>query len=362
MLAYVILVGVPLLYLCVLQGIRSTYRLDEIPYRGSVLKVFFGIYFLLLALRSSAVGTDAANYISKFAAASNMTWSAWLGRGTSEVGFAFLTKLVSTFTDNEQVYLAVVAAFILFPIAHLYSRESEDPMLTMVLFLSLPMFGMFFSGFRQSIAIAMAVPAYYFTRNRKKLKFVITVFAAMLFHQSAFILFLLYPVYHMKLTRKMLIWIVPVLLAVYLFSDRIFAVLLVVLSQLYEEQIWEIEATGAYSMLLLFVLLLVFCYIFTDEDSAETDVIGLRNILVLSVVLQCFASVNTLAMRMNYYYLLFLPLLIPKVIRRAKGKNALTCKIINAVFCVYFLYYFLNQAYGQKSGFQIYPYVPFWEA
>lgn len=356
MLAYIILIGVPLLYLCFLHFLRSAYRLERVPYRKNVLKVFFLIYFFLLALRASTVGTDTPNYLNKFYQAAYFTWPQWLSRGTSEVGFTFLTKLIRVFTDNEQVYMTIIAAIIVCPVAYLYCRESEGPVLTMALFLVLPIFGMFFSGFRQAIAIGFAVPAFYCVREKKKLQFALIVLAAMLFHRSAFILSVLYPVYYMRLTRKKLIWIVPALLLIYVLSDRIFSVLMVLLSYIYRGQEWEVVSTGAYSMLLLFSLLLAFSYVFTDESSSP-DIVGLRNILVLSVVLQCFASVNTLAMRVNYYFLLFLPLLIPKVISRASRKNMLTCRVANVVFCVYFFYYFLS---NRQSGFSTFPYVPFW--
>lgn len=361
MLAYILLVGLPIAYMGILQGIKSTYRLDEVPYKRTVLSVFFFIYFLLLALRAETIGVDTANYLSKFTYSQTVSWSEWMSSRTSEHGFAILTKLIAVFTKSKQLYLTLIATIIVLPVAYLYSRESEGPLLTMCLFLILPVFGMFFTGFRQSIAIGMTVPAYYCVRDRKKIRFVLIVLAAMLFHQSAFIMLLLYPVYHMRLTRKNLIWLVPLLVLFYLFSDRIFLLISNLLISLYEDRYFEMEATGAYVMLLLFILLLVFSYIFIDEDEADADMIGLRNILVLSVMLQTFTTVSTLAMRMNYYFLLFLPLLIPKVIWRAKGKNALTCQIANAVMFAYFLYYFLDKAFHAETSFGIFPYTPFWK-
>lgn len=362
MLAYILLVGIPIVYMGILQGIKSTYRLEEVPYKRTVLNVFFFIFFLLLALRAETIGVDTANYLSKFDYSLKVSWGEWMASRTSEYGFAILTKLIGFFTKSKQLYMAIIAGLILIPVAYLYNRESEGPLLTMCLFLILPLFGMFFTGFRQSIAIAMTVPAYYCVRDRKKIRFVLIVLAAMLFHQSAFIMLLLYPVYYMRLTRKNLIWLVPLLVLFYLFSDRIFLLISNLLISLYEGRYFEMEATGAYVMLLLFILLLVFSYIFIDEEDADADIIGLRNILVLSVMLQTFTTVSTLAMRMNYYFLLFLPLLIPKVIWRAKGKNALTCQIANAIMCVYFLYYFLDKAFHAQTTFGIFPYIPFWEA
>lgn len=362
MLAYILLVAVPLIYYGLLRVIRNSNRLIALPDGGSMLNVFFGIYFLLLALRGVSVGVDVPNYLSKFQYANHLSWREWFASSSWEPGFMALTKLVSLVSDQNQVYLAVIAAVVVIPIARFYRRETEGPVLTMALFLILPMFGMFFSGLRQAVAIMFAVPAYGYTRDKKWVKFLLVVLAAMLFHQSAFILLLLYPVYHLKLPRISLIWILPLIAVIYRYSAGIFRYLLTILSRLYTDNTWEVSSTGAYSMLVLFVMLMIFSYVFIDEDSADPDLLGLRNILVLAVLLQCFASVNTLAMRMNYYFLLFLPLLIPKVIRRASGTKALVCNTANVVLCLYFITYFMNQVFSRQSGFRIFPYVPFWEA
>jgi len=206
----------------------------------------------------------------------------------------------------------------------------------------------------------MVVPAYYFVKNKQLVRFLLVVVLAFFFHRSAFCLLGLYPVYHMRLSKKMLIWILPVIAVIYLYSRPILTMLIRLMGSFYQERYSDLESTGAYSMLLLFVMLLLFSYIFTFEENADADLIGMRNILVLSVVLQCFTTSSTIVMRMNYYYLMFLPLLIPKVISQATYKNAFICKIANIVLCTYFLYYFLDKAYSTQTIFQIYPYVPFW--
>lgn len=361
MLAYVLLVLIPMVYFGILQAARNRSGFRTLPGNNSILKVFFLIYFLLLALRSTYLGVDVPNYVRKFRYAGYLPWKEWFNSSSFEMGFMFLTKLISMLTDHKQIYLAIVAGIIVFPVSWFYSRESEGPILTMALFLILPLFGMFFSGLRQAIAVAMAVPAYCFVRDKKWIKFIFIVLAAMQFHISAFILFGLYPVYHAKLSKKALLWILPGILVIYLYSGQIFSYLLVVLSFFYADSSWGIKETGAYSMLILFAGLMVFSFVFMNENEDDPEILGMRNILVLAVVLQCFASVNPLAMRMNYYFLLFLPLLIPKVIRRASGDKALICQGAGVIMCLYFFYYFFSQVYNQQSSFRIFPYAPFWK-
>ena len=67
----------------------------------------------------------------------------------------------------------------------------------------------------------------------------------------------------------------------------------------------SITQTGAFTMLMLFVMFAVFAFLVPDDATLDAETIGLRNFLLLSIVLQMFAPLHTLAMRMNYYYIIF---------------------------------------------------------
>lgn len=360
MFAYCFLLAVPLLLALILYGIKRTYRLNQMPYQEKIIEVFFVIFFFMLAFRGSTVGADTWNYLAKFRAARSSSWLEFLDTSTSETGFALLTKLISEFTGSEQIYLTVIALITVLPIARLYTQESESPILTISLYVILPMFSMLFSGLRQAIAMAFVPLAYQYVKDRRLLRFLITVWIASMFHRSAWLLLALYPVYHMKISRKSLLWVIPLLLGIYVFNDQIYTLATRLLSRLLAEEFSETGATGAYSMLILFSMILIFSYVFLGDADEET--IGQRNILVLSVGLQCFALVNTIAMRMNYYFLLFLPLLLPKVIKRISNRNKWFGYAVQFVCCAYFIYYYLEKAYSGESGVSIYPYIPFWAA
>lgn len=363
MLAYYLLVGAPLLMVLLMCSLQYTYRLDRMPYSKEVIRVFFLIYFLLLAFRAESVGADTWNYLSKFQNARHSTWMEYVFSRTSEYGYAFLTKLISILTGSEQVFLTVIALITVYPIAKLYMEESESPILTISMYLILPMFQMMFSGLRQAIAIACIPAAYHCIKERRLLRFLMVVWIATLFHSSAWVMLALYPVYHARISRKSLIWVIPVLAVLVLFRTQIFWLLYSVMLRVFGETEIGVEETGATSMLMLFAIILAFSYLFLGQTDEETS--GQRNILILSVAVQSFALVNRLAMRVNYYYLIFLPLLLPKVIRRIPGKNKWFATLVEFVCCAYFLLYFFRKAGSSMGGtgsLGIFPYIPFWNA
>ena len=112
--------------------------------------------------------------------------------------------------------------------------------------------------------------------------------------------------------------------------------------------------------MLHFVLFLVFSYFIPDDDKMDEESLGLRNILLMSTLLQCFAPVHMLAMRMNYYYIVFVPLLIPKIIEHRSDRWNQIARVGRHVMVVFFLLYFFVSA-NAGSGLKVFPYHFFWE-
>lgn len=321
------------------------------------LGLFFLLFTLLVALRHETVGNDTHNYITMFDAYSVIGWKD-LTNLTKEIGFAFFNKLISMFTDDSQAFLIATAIITMVMIYPTYKRLCVDPSLTIVLFCIMSTFVMAFSGIRQMLAIGIGFIAYDFTRKKKLIPFIIAVIVAISFHTSAFMLAFMYPLYHAKITKKWLYVVIPAIVTVFVFNERIFFLL-----SLYIEQFTEydggITQTGAYAMIILFVLFAVFAFLVPKESILDEEIIGLRNFLLLSIVVQMFAPLHTIAMRMNYYYIIFIPLLIPKIIecRSERWKQvAIVGRHVMVVF--FFVYSFISLSSGVLH---VYPYHFFWE-
>lgn len=322
------------------------------------MKLFWGGVFMLLALRHENVGTDVSNYHNFFESISRSSWEKVLSDGT-EIGYSLLNKIVSVSLKDFRWFLIIVAALSVYFIAKVYIKFSNDATLSIALVICMSNFVMMFSGLRQAIAISIGFLAFEFVREKKLFKFLLIVAIAMLFHISAFMLVFMYPVYHIRLTRNSLVAIIPVMGFVFLFNKQIFSILGSILSK-YTDYDATISLTGAYSMLILFVLFAIFAYLIADEPKLDNDTIGLRNFLLLSIVLQMFAPLHTISMRMNYYYIAFIPLLLPRIIEnRSKTWNQIAI-IARYVMVVFFIAFFFITALEEKT-LNAFPYRFFWE-
>ena len=127
----------------------------------------------------------------------------------------------------------------------------------------------------------------------------------------------------------------------------------------------HLTATGAYTMLFVFAAFLAMAYFFPDEERMDEETMGLRNVLYLVLLLQCFSPLHTLAMRMNYYFIIFVPVLLPKIFKCSKTEYSELADFSAAGLTIFFVVYFLLnivKAYVSGGGLLgSVPYVPFWK-
>ena len=98
-----------------------------------------------------------------------------------------------------------------------------------------------------------------------------------------------------------------------------------------------------------------------EEADVDENIIGLRNILVVATCLQMFASVHALAMRANYYFIPFVPVLMSKISAKSgviAEKN--TVKLINGALILFYIVYFFYIAYTGEDTLEIFPYETYW--
>lgn len=355
MIPYYVLIILPII-LSIVKNRRSTHY-D----RNFSIISFFIIFILLLFLRSINTGIDLINYQAMFINIGKTEWKNIKFFDNVEPFYIILEKIIYSTTQNYRTLLCVCALISVVPLTILYSKKSNHTALTIALFLgSCVPFSMFFSGLRQSITMGVSIIAYYFTKNKKFIPFLITVLVAYFFHQSSVILLFMYPLYKMKISKKKIPIIIILVVVSFVFNKQIFSFLIRVIAR-YEDRYSALTTTNAYGSLILLILFAVFSFLIPDEKHISVETRGLRNFLLFSIIIQCFAPIHNLAMRMNYYYLLFIPVLLPKVIDESSKKMCEIANISKYVMSAFFIFRFFYEAYFGADILQIFPYHFFWE-
>ena len=357
MIPYYIMVAIPIFF-SIVYG-KSSEKLNESKRQKIIIWSFFVTLLIILMLRHKTVGADIKHYINQFKKLEGLSLGQLFERYESERGYWLFNRIISMFTTNERWFLIIMAIVTTIPVARLYARESENALLLISIFLISSNFDMIFTGLRQSIAIAIVAWSFKYVKEKKLLKFILLITLAFFFHKSAIIAFLIYPIYHSNITRARLLLFVPVIAVVFIYNQPIFEFLLQFLGEYGEE--YSYKETGAYNMIILFALFVLLSYIAPDEQNIDTHTRGLRNIGVLALVIQIFALASPIAMRMNYYFILFTPVMIPKVINKCMDKNKPVYKYVSLAMIVFFISYYFLRAETGADILQVYPYKYFWE-
>ena len=326
----------------------------------SVSKVAFIALFLLFALRHPSMGIDLgyygrkAGYLYSFDKIGKYPWDEIL-EGIKwqnyEYGYIVFNKLISSIYNNRQFFLAVCSFVCIAPVMRYISKKSSLPFLSVVIYMGLPVFLITYSGLRQAIAVSITMLATIFIEEKKPVKFLITVCIATLFHYSAYIFLVAYPIYYIKLNN---VW-------------RQFSVICIPLVFLFRKPLYEIfgrifkdtvvaDKTGAVTLFLVF--LAVYIYLITFNRDCEEDQNGMINLFYVACIVQSFASVSNIAMRVGYYFMPYLMIAIPNTITKNKDKQEYQTNyvLVLLTFMAYSIY-----AIRTSTWAMAYPYYFFWD-
>ena len=332
---------------------------------GLCIKAFFLLLFVLLACRDVSVGTDTKSYYYFFSECGKISFVEAFAYGNEGL-FVFFNWIISKITNqNYQIYLVIVSAITVFPMLKLYEEDQSNGFLQIVLFVNMATFVMLFSGIRQGLAISIGVFAFKYVRQRKMIKFMLCVLVACGFHASAFIVLIMYPIYNANIRRRSIWLIIPVIASVFLFNESIFIVLFKVIELFFPKYAdYDVTQTNAYATIILLALFAVFAYVVPDEEKITPELLGMRNLLLVALTLQCFAPVHILAMRMNYYFIVFVPTFMGRIVSIPDARYRSVAWWVKVVLCVAFTVVFFLSVFRAASTHEmlrIVPYIPFWE-
>lgn len=306
-----------------------------------------GIIIILQGLRSFSVGVDLQSYELYFLYNSQLNVIEIIKIYKTECLFYIVNRLIFLLGGNFRLVLFVTSIIIFVPLALVIKKYSKMPYISLLLFVLLGFFAFSLSGLRQTTAIGFTLIAFIFIKEKKIIPFISFVSIATLFHNSAIVFFISYPIYYFKLTKNNIIWLIFLAIPFFIFRKQI----VTNLGKLYNDS-YQLVETKAYNFLLMLIAFFsVSILILIKNDKKETY--GLINLLFGSVVIQFFVGYSQVVMRFNYYYIIYLILLIPELILNIERYSY---RFIFSSFVIGFLgLHFFMQI--KNNVMQIYPYV-----
>ncbi len=316
---------------------------------------------LIVGLRSIHLGQKDTEFVYKviFDLFSENNWAEtfiYIHNQNIEYVFYIIMKLFTVFSHNYQLYLFLIACPYVFAVSYLIYKYSKIPTLSYILFLSLNYFSLSFTLLRHVVAMAFLIAALHALINKKNKSFFIYVFLASLFHRTALIFLLIYPLSKIKFSYYYYFFIAFTLFMVTCFGNQIMNILFMILKNphflFYQNQDGDTLTFFAINLLIL-----LFCNIYAKKylknNFHEANI--LFNTQFLATL---FASCTLLLgefFRISSYFGIFSIILLPNCLSFESNKKVQTIFYLLQV-CVFVAYFVLFTVHNTS----IYPYQFFW--
>lgn len=330
--------------------------------RYILLILAIAIPSILGGMRAVGVGTDTKVYIEKnFILAQNYnTLSIYLKNFSASQLYWIITFAVSRFTNNIN-WLFFIIQLIIMILAYMvaYNNKKRTPIwLTYLTFLFL-FYNRSLNMSRNTISLMIIVYSLKFIESKKPIKFIFTILIAFLFHETALIGLILYPLYNfVSNDTKKIKKIVVILLCMMVICMYQPLISLLIKQQIISQK-YDIYVSGAagikeYEWILKFIgaiMLQVTNKVISKKDKFNAYLIF---IALLDFLTYNIAIFSHYAYRISFYFGYTTIITYPQIKNAfVQGKSR---KIMNITYIMFLIIYWWFY-YIFKNNDQTYPYI-----
>ena len=238
----------------------------------------------------------------------------------------FFEIFVYTFAHIFGSYRLLMFMFTFIPLTVLYYYGWKKCPKRMTLFITiflLMYFNTSLNIIRQTMAIACIIPAFFLIRDNRKIKALLLILAATLFHTSAILLLVLYPIYFFAKKKNQIKY--------YAIICLLFIIGCSVLNLLSNQSIISSMGYAGYlrrgdtNMNLPFFILKTCIFIFTTYfyKYFKTDNLcrNYHYLILLDLLFYFFSNFVIYGYRLSYYFVVFYPFLIASMAEKVNGRD-----------------------------------------
>lgn len=321
-----------------LIGAKSDYILATKKGRPQYLFWVIFVLWLLIGLRNQLYGRDTLGYVGFFHETIVLDL-----KDKPEPLHDLFVYLIRAITDNYHIYLLLSAAPICLALYFLfknYLNKSYEVLAAICIYTVLGIFGFNNAGLRQTIAMSLGIFAFMYADKGKWISSVLCLVTAYLFHNSSFILFLIYPAFFFNPKRYGPI----VVLALFLVGAVMPGVVMPFIQthlpmedrfSAYEEFTQLQNYTGFFLQLILVAI----AYIQRDRVVLPKKTKNFfMNMAFLGLGLQSLTVTFAEMFRVSYYFCIFDLVLVPLALTSFKGEQGKTIRVAFIIGCLIYIF------------------------
>lgn len=294
------------------------------------MSIFGGIIlFMYGALRSISVGIDTIDYAEAYLLVQNLSFEAIFSSSALLVSrdpiFYFFVKSLTFISKDPHLLLMIISAIVAISFSYFVYKNSVNPFMSFIMFIGLRYYSFTLTGLRQAVAWSLIFYSYEFIKKRQLKKFTLVIIVASLFHSSAILFILAYPLSYLRNVKKISLIIMFGLLLNFT-TNNLFLKLLtkIPILQQYENYLYRDESAGTgITMIMIYILILCFSYIMRkkiDKKSTYFYLMYNLSIVGLGITLLSFNYANIF--RIGYYFIFPIVLILPISIKSSFNKKS----------------------------------------
>ncbi len=273
------------------------------------------LMILYSALRSEYLYSDTPGYVDSYIKISKYSFSQALDLFKTDMknpSFYFLGWIVSRVFPSGQVWLAFLSILYIVAIMYLIYKESKIPFISVIVFLSLGYFTFSLTGLRQALAMTLMVPAYFMAKSDKPIKFVLIILLAYLFHNSALVFLLIYPIRNLKFGWFHVLFIGCCLVVSLFLKSQFKEFIGEVFKDSYYGGYSESDKVLNFSGIIIQLAIFIFnTFYYKNITTKNKSTLILYNCAFLGLSFQLFSIVVAEMFRISMYFSIFNLILIP---------------------------------------------------
>ncbi len=349
--------GIIELYLIFVLGLGFILKFSNAKDRNKYIFISMFVMFVILALRHKNTGTDTATYINAFERFSKYSFTdiirIFFNGDQKDPTYYFTGWVFSRLTKEPQLWLAFLSAIFCLVIGILIAKESKAPSLSIVILITLGFFGFSMTGLRQTVAMCILILSYEFIKRKKPIQFILLVLFASLYHNTALVFLIAYPVSHMKLGKYHFFAAIITFVIFILFKNQLRNFLGNILQEERYQGYWADEvSTLTLSGFIIQVCIFTYTvFYYKKAIQNNPDIIVMYNMAFIGLMFQLFSSFIAEFFRISMYFSVFNIILIPEASYCEKRYNIRTLFQLALFFVLLFYMY--------KDGLSYYEF--FWK-
>lgn len=351
MLPYIFLATSPFLLGFLLLG-----KFQKPETEKKLFVILFGfILFFMIAFRSRFLGsTDSFIYYQNWIDYSRMDLDAvreYIEESRMESGFIYTVWFLGQFIKNAQFIFIFSGALFSVAVCRFIYKNSEDIMLSCVMFVTLGLYVFMVQGLRQGIAMSILLFSVEFVKKRKLIPFLLVVLLASQFHQTAIVFVIVYFLYNLELKPITLLVFSSIGALMIAFSN----VLISLGNEYFERDYYGDVDEGGFIATAIYVIILVATLLFARKNKENKSFAMFVYMTIMGLVFYIMRYFDAMIVeRISFYFMFGQLALLPSIINCLDAKERQVVKLAVYILCILLFIY-------RTNGSNLEPFKFFWQ-